>query len=332
MELIHADHLLEEIGYITEIDKFDGEISQDIKATIESNSFSLTLTDAVWRTSPVLEGHYIYIPGTEWGGQVEMVRHSTASRQVTLSGVTWRGMLFRKVIEPPPGSNHLVVTGEANSVIGQIIGDALGVFVVSADNSGITVSRNFRYANMLIGVQETLSAHGAALEILYDQTMRKVRLSARAIVDYSERIDLSQDYGVDMITTVGGFDRYNHIIALGAGELEDRDVLHVYRLDDGTITTVSPPWVGTMSDHVRTYDYNNPESLDKLREGAEELLVGYAPLNTVEIDPGVAGLDLKLGDKVGARDRLIGMHGVVTVIGKILTMDSAGIRTETRVG
>lgn len=332
MELIHANENLEEIGYITQIDKFDGEISQELKATVESNSFSLTVTDSAWRASPICEGHYVYIPNTEWGGQVEQLRHSTAAGQVTLSGVTWRGMIYRKVIEPPAMATHLVISGEANAAIKRIMGNTLGLFAVSAEDSGIAVSRSFRYYNMLIGIQEMLASSGAALEIAFDQKIRGVRLLARAIVDYSQRIDLSQDYGVDMVTTVGGFNRYNHIIALGAGELEDRDILHVYRLDDGTITTDVPAWAGTMKDHVRTYDYNNPESVEKLREGAEELLAGFAPLHTIEIDPGVAGLDLKMGDKVGARDRLIGMTGIVTVIGKVLTMDDNGIKTETRVG
>ncbi len=335
MDLIHANAMLEEIGYITEINRYDAELSQELKATIENNSFALMLPDEVWKSSPITEGHYIYIPNTEWGGQVELVKHSTASKQVTLSGVTWRGMLFRKVIEPPAGQNHLTIAGmDANAAMAAIIGNAMGnAFVVSAVVSGITIgSHSFRYANMLTGIEEMLSLHGAALEMTFNQVTRQVMVSARAIEDYSARIDLSQDYGVDMITTLGGFDRYNHIIALGAGELEDRDILHVYRLDEGTITTTAPAWVGTAKDHAKTYDYTNPESLEKLQEGAAEMLVGYAPLSTVEMDPNVAGLELSLGDKVGARDRLVGMQGVVTVIGKILTMDSTGIRVETRVG
>lgn len=333
MDLIHADANFVEIGYITEMDKYDAEISQELNAAIENNSFALVISDDAWNKSPIHEGHYIYIPGTEWGGEVELVRHSTASGQVTLSGVTWRGMIFRKVIEPPAGQNYKRITNtEANQAIASIIGTSLG-FVVSDADSGITiVSRDFRYTNMLTGIEKMLTDNGAALDIVFDQPTKSVVLSARAILDYSERIDLSQDYGVDMITTLGGYDRYNHIIALGAGELEDRDILHVYRLDDGTITTVAPDWVDTVKDQARTYDYNNPENVEELLKGATELLTGYAPLRTVEMDPNVSGLTLNLGDKVAARDRLIGMQGIVTVIGKILIMDSTGIRVETRVG
>ena len=332
MDIIHADKNLAELGYIIEIDGFDAEISQEIDAEIERNSFALTLADTVWSAQPVEIGHYIYSPGTEFGGMVEQIQHSTARQQVTVSGVTWRGMLYRKIIVPT--TDYLTITAtEANAAINTIVGTQLGtLFSVSTAASGITVtSKKFRYTNMLSGIEDMLDEGGAALEVAFDQSTKSVTLSARAVVDYSDRIDLSQDYGVDMVTTEGGFDRYNHIIALGAGELADRDIVHVYRLADGSMTTVAPAWAGTVDDYVTTYDYNNPETMAILQKGAEKRAAEYAPLNQVEIDPAVDGLDLKLGDIVGARDRLTGMAGTAVIVGRILTMNAGGIKLETRV-
>ncbi len=333
MDLIHADANLVEIGYITEIDKYDAEISQETDLQIENNSFSLTVPDIYWERSPILTGHHIYVPGTEFGGKVELIRHSTALQQITVSGVTWRGALYRKIIEPPPGEAYKVITGEANAKIAELIGAKLGTNVdVSTAASGITVNRQFRYTNLLIGIYLMLAEQGAALEVQYDQVLKRVVLSAAAVTDYSNTIDLSQDYGVNMVATMGGYDRYNHIIALGAGELLDRDILHVYRNDNGGLTTTPPAWAGTEKDHVTIYDYSNPETIEELQKGAEKRLLEIVPLRQVEIDPQIAGLDLKLGDIVGARDRLTGMAGTATVVGKILTMNSTGIRVETRVG
>lgn len=332
MELIHADHSLSELGYIIDIDSYDAEISQETDADIEKNTFSLVLADQVWEERPILTGHYVYAPGTEFGGMVEKVRHSTAQKQVTVSGVTWRGMMFRKVIEPPEDEAYLVVQSEANAAISLLVGNTLGhAFTVSAADSGVNVNRQFRYARLMTGVHQMLSDSGGALQIIYNQAIKKVVLSARPIIDYSNTVDLSQDYGVDMVTTSGGYDRFNHIIALGAGELLDRDILHVYRNPDGTTTTTPPAWAGTEDDHVATYDYTNPENLAELQKGAEKRLLELAPLNQVEIDPRVEGLDLLLGDVVGARDRLTGMVGTAVVVGKILTMNSNGIKVETRV-
>ncbi len=332
MDIIHADADLAELGYVDEIDQFDAEISQETDIQIENNSFSLTVPDIYWERSPILAGHHIYVPGTEFGGKVELIRHSTALQQITVSGVTWRGALYRKIIEPPTGEAYRVVNGEANAKITELIGTKLGANVdVSTAASGITVNRQFRYTNLLIGIYLMLAEQGAALEVQYDQVLKRVVLSAAAVTDYSETIDLSQDYGVNMIATMGGYDRYNHIIALGAGELTDRDVLHVYRNDNGSLTTVAPAWAGTAADHVAVYDYSNPETIEELQKGAKKRLLEIVPLRQVEIDPQIAGLDLKLGDIVGARDRLTGMSGTATVVGKILTMNSSGVKLETRV-
>ncbi len=331
-DIIHADADLAELGYVDEIDQFDAEISQETDIQIENNSFALTVPDIYWERSPILAGHHIYVPGTEFGGKVELIRHSTALQQITVSGVTWRGELYRKIIEPPPGEAYRVVNGEANAKIAELIGATLGANVtVSGDNSGITVNRRFRYANLLIGIYLMLAEQGAALDVQYDQVLKRVVLSTAAVTDYSETIDLSQDYGVNMVATMGGYDRYNHIIALGAGELLDRDILHVYRNDNGSLTTVPPAWVGTAEDHVAVYDYTNPETVAELQKGAEKRLLEIIPLRQLEIDPQVSGLDLNLGDIVGARDRLTGMSGSATVVGKILTMNSSGVKLETRV-
>ncbi|MDD4280273.1 MAG: hypothetical protein PHX74_11140 [Candidatus Sumerlaeales bacterium] len=334
MDIIHADKNLAELGYIIEIDGFDAEISQEIDAEIERNSFALTLADTVWSAQPVEIGHYIYSPDTEFGGMVEKIQHSTARQQITVSGVTWRGMLHRKIIVPASGQDYLTITAaDANAAINTIVDGSLGtLFGVSASASGITIAnKKFRYTNMLTGIEDMLEEEGAALEVAFDQSAKSVTLSARAVVNYSATIDLSQDYGVDMVTTEGGFDRYNHIIALGAGELADRDIVHIYRLADGSMTTVAPAWAGTVDDYVTTYDYNNPETIAILQKGAEERAAEYAPLNQVEIDPAVDGLDLKLGDIVGARDRLTGMAGTAVIVGRILTMNAGGIKLETRV-
>jgi hypothetical protein len=152
------------------------------------------------------------------------------------------------------------------------------------------------------------------------------------VVDYSDTIDLSQDYGVDMISTSGRIDGYNHIIALGAGELLDRDVVHRYRLVDGAITSTTPDWAGTETDQSLVYDFANAESIDELTEGADKLLRQYVPDQSVEMDPSDADLEFRIGDIVGARDRLTGLQATATVIGSILTMDGNGIKIDTKVG
>ena len=334
MDIIHADASLAEIGFINDVGDYDGEISQELDAEIHKNSFSLSISELAWEASSIERGHYVYIPGTEFGGCVEQIKHSTIRGLVTVSGATWRGMLHRKIIEPSSGDDYFTVTAtEANAAIASIVGGSLGpLFTVSAASSGITItSKQFRYQRLLQGLEDMLEEEGAALQITFNQATKQVMLSARAVVDYSSTIDLSQDYNADMVTTEGGFDRYNHVIALGSGELAGRDIIHVYRLSTGAVTTSPPAWAGTEEDWVTTYEYTNPETLAILQQGAEKRVREYTPLKQVEIDPSVAGLDLQLGDIVGARDRLTGMSGTAVVVGKILTINAGGIKLETRV-
>jgi len=334
MDIVHADTALAEIGFVDELHSFDAEISQELDADINANSFSLAVSEHVWEADPIVAGDYIYVPGTEFGGRAEQIQHSTLRKTVTVSGVTWRGMLYRKIILPADEADYFtIVATEANTAIAYLVGSSLGpMFAVSEADSGITITnKSFRYTNLLLGLEDMLAEEGAALQITFDQATKLITLSARPIVDYSDTIDLSQDYGTDMVTTEGGFDRYNHFIALGAGELAARDIVHVYRLANGTITTTPPAWVGTADDWVTTYDYPNPETVAILQQGAEKRAKEYTPLKQVEIDPSVVGLDLLLGDVVGARDRLTGMAGTAVVVGKLLTAGANGVKLETRV-
>lgn len=333
MIITHADASLVELRHILKPDKYDAQVSILTGATIADNDWVLELTDEVWALNPIEIGHYIYIDATEWGGRVERVEHSTATRTVTLSGVTWRGMLKRKRIEPPAGQAYYVADDEANTIIAAVISGQFGdLFEVSTDDTGVDITGSWRYVEIHDSLQTALLAEGLTLDITYSSATQKVTLSARAVVDSSADIDLSQDYGIPMISSSGRNDAYNHIIALGAGELLDRDILHVYRLTDGTITTVAPDWVGTVEDLVYIYDYNNPEDDDALLKGASDKLREFAPLSGVEIDPSEAGVDLPMGDIVGATDRLTGLSGTASVVGKVLTINRDGYKIETRVG
>ncbi len=208
MELIHADGSRDEIGLVRDIEKLDAEISGEQDATLPELSWELVLPDDVWEADPIEVGHFIYIPGTEFGGPVERVQHSTAQRIVTMEGPTWRGMLYRKIIEPPEGYAYMQISAqEANDALDTIIGTSMGdLFTVSEENSGINVTQDFRYTNMLLGIEKMLFEAGATLVLSYDQTTKSVLTSAQAVTDYTDTVDLSQDYGVEMISASGRID------------------------------------------------------------------------------------------------------------------------------
>ena len=332
MDLIHADAARAEMCYIDRFVKYDACISAN--AEIEDNSFALTLSDADWEADPIQIGDYIYIPGTEWGGRVEYLKHSTKSAEITASGPVWRGMLCRKVISPPTGEAYFVVTDmEGNTVLQTVLNTSfLDFFVISEANTGVTLSAQWRYAVMLAGLQNAFSAAGLALNFSYSQRLKRPVISARIVNDYSQSIDISQDYGVYITTKEGGIEAYNHIIALGKGELTERTVLELFRLDDGTITDIDPGNRGA-NDLAETLDYPNAETVEELRKSAVSRLKESVPDNSVELDVSDLDLAVSLGDIVGARDRLTGLVATATVTDMILTITpEGGEKIDVKVG
>ncbi len=330
--LTHADENRAELGFISDFMKYDAQASIDTTARIEDNSFALTMDEDAWEKRPILENHLVYIAGTEWGGPVLRVKHSTKSETVTVSGLIWRGLLMRKIITPPAGFAYKTLSNvDANAALLELIGPTMGtLFQVTEQSLGVNVSGEWRFIVLMHAMHTLLSRYGLALRLYYDPIARAAKASAEHITDHSETIDLSQDYGVDLISTIGRLDDYNHVIALGAGELLDRDIRHAYRLDDGTITTIAPS--GTWEDRATIYEYTNAETPEILLDGAKKRLTEYNPTKTVEMDPSQAGLDFALGDIVGARDRLTGMAAKATIAQKILTINDYGVEIQTKVG
>jgi hypothetical protein len=325
MELIHADENMTEVQQLTEFDQYDAVSGLGFKYA--DNDFELQLKETVWTKKPMLKGHYLYEVGTEWGGMLEDINH--VGTTVKCGGPTWRGMLARKVLSPPSGQAYRTITTmEANQAIATLIGSSFGsLFAVSTANSGITVSGSFRYTNLLAAIHSMLQQYGARLEIIFNGT--QVVLSAVSSVDYTET-ELSQDYNAPLESSVAHGQAYNHVIALGRGELAAREVVELWRLDDGTITTT--PQVDGANDKQFVLDYPNAESLEELTNNATEKLVENAPVESIGINLDEIETDFKLGDVVGGSDKVTGLKISKPITQKILKIDKNGRKINYKAG
>lgn len=323
MDLIHASCDFRELGVIDYI-RFDGVISPD--ADLDSNDWEVELYADDFARYGISLGDYLYFTDTEWGGVVEKIQHLSAKRTMKISGPNWRGMLARKVIEPPPGTSHLVLTDvELHTAIGMLTQDFGGMVQASVEDTGKRCTRKFRYQTVLEGIHDMLGEAGCRLAVRLDADSKLVILSAEEIADHSEEVEFSEDYDMTFTSTLGDA-RYNHVIALGSGEQEDRMVRHVWLLPDGSITDDSQAQgIPTgLQNKVLVYDYPNCEDEAELISGAKKKLKENAEQNAIDFDFDTAVLDLPLGDKVGMRDRLIGLSDVKTITRKLLTISSDG--------
>ena len=325
MELIHAKANIEEIQSLTEFDQYEAVSGFGFKYA--DNDFELQVEEAVWEKYPMIKGHYLYEVGTEWGGMVEDVNH--VGTTVKVGGPTWRGMLARKIISPPAGQAYKAITAmEANQAIAALVGSSLGpLFAVSTADSGMTVSGSFRYTNLLAAIHSMLQQYGARLEIIFDGT--QVVLSAVSSVDYTDT-ELSQEYEAPLESSVAYGEAYNHVIALGRGELAEREVVELWRLDDGTITTTTQP--AGANDKQFVLDYPNAESLEELTSSATDKLIESSPVESIGINLDEIEIDFKLGDVVGGRDKVTGLTISKPITKKILKIDKNGRKINYKAG
>lgn len=298
--------------------------SYDFEVGRTENSFEITILRNEYEAIP--DGARIYIPGTEYGGLFRRLETDTSHDIICPGGLTWRGMMQKKVICPESGHDYATDSGELNTIVKARVEAAFpGLFVGSSDDTGVSVSdyQYDRYCTLEAGLTKLLKAYGYKLELSYSQELQAVVVSAVPIVDYSQEIELSSDMRTDY-TMKAQKDCINHLICLGKGELKDRDVYHWYVDEDGNIDTVQH-FFGA-DEVAEIFDYPGGELPDLIQSGRDRL---ESLINANKFDMKVdSDMELGIGDIVGGRDYLSGMTMTSPITGKIVTWDSGFQRIE----
>lgn len=317
LKFIVANEKGEELGYVKEANYLDLELG-------ETNDFELEFSTEAWREEAYNWGYRIFIPNTEYGGLLEERKTSIGQGTVTWLGYTWRGLLSQKIIQPPDGATHLVVSGDANKIIEDIIGNRFGsLFVAETEASGIEL-RNYqfdRYCTVLEGLEKMLASKQARLKICYKQGTPglldgAVYLSAVPVADWSEHLEYSQD-GRLTFTTEDYRRGINHLICAGEGEGTERKILHLYVQKDGSIIQDKPYYTG-LAEREALYSYTSADDLEQLKKDGIKHLESL--MNYREMEAHIDNVDVDIGDIVGGRDRITGMSIQQPVVGKILTV------------
>ena len=314
-QLILADQNLKDIAPV-----MDAEI--DI-AIGEENDYEIKIPRDEWKSEYTF-GNVFYIKDTEYGGIIGEVDTSTAEDTISLLGRTWRGMLDKKIIRPPAGQDYKKVSGELNTVLGDLIAEQFDdYFVVSQDDTGVSLA-NYqfdRYCTLLAGATKMLQSVGCRLRITYKQQERGqpgyVELSAVPVVDYSEQIELSQDSQLNF-TFKNCRNGMNHLICLGKGELQERQVIDLYVQEDGSIG--KEPYYTGIREIAATYEDTSSET-DELEEKGKEKLLELMNSTSFEMDVESLDMDVEVGDIIGGRDYLTGMYAKKPIVKKIYRVE-----------
>ena len=296
----------------------------DLSFGSDENNFEMSIGIA----EAVLEFKaFIYMEGTEYGGIVDIKKSHTDVESIIYKGRTWHGILNSKVLEPNAGKDYLTANGDANRVIAALITrmGLSGLFVAVEESSGINITtyQFHRYCKGYDGIRAMLAANGAKLKIAWKD--RAVRLSAVPIVDYTETpVD-----GDEAVLSVEQHKaKVNHLICLGAGNLAEREVIHLYADQYGNIGDVQ--YYTGLDEVSETYDNSNSEDLrsDGIKRFKELLDTDKAEISLPEDgDP-----TYDIGDIVGATDVHSGVSASAAVSKKIVRINNGVVSTEYKTG
>ena len=291
--------------------------SYDFEVGHEANDFQIVINRDEYDYIP--EKARIYIPGTELGGLCRKLSTDTALNVICPGGITWRGMMQRKIIEPVPGNDYATDAGELNSIIKDRVETALpGLFKGVSTSTGQTVLWQYaRYCTLEAGLKEMLQSVGYRLDLQYSQTDKAVIAQAVPVVDYSSTIEFSSDMQTNYQMQRQN-DGVNHLICLGKGNLKDRTVRHLYVNGSGNITTTQ--YYFGIDEIAEVYDSGGSEEADLIANGKERLKEeANKDVFSMTVD---SDIELAIGDIVGGRDYLSGMVMTAPIWSKIIKYDA----------
>ena len=320
MDLIYMNNEREDQGVLH-------DYKLDMAYGYDENNFELKIPASAHCCNA---GFYLYIEGTEYGGIVDDLASDTNEAEVTYTGRTWHGMLNSKILEPNAGEDYLVMTGEANVLLGALI-TRLGLgdmFAASTEDSGLTISgyKMNRYIAAYDGIKKMLKTKGGKLRFTFKDG--KVILSAHARGDYTQDGELDSDL-VDLVVA-RHYHPVNHLICLGRGELAEREVIHPYVDAAGNISKTQT-FTG-MDERADVYENANAESLEELENGGIDRLKELTLTDEVEASLEEDSDQYEIQDIVGATDNITGLTVTAEITKKIVTIENGQIIISYEVG
>lgn len=293
----------------------------DFEVGDETNDFAIKILLSEWEDIP--DRAYLYIPGTEYGGIYRRTEIDTKQGYISVGGLTWRGMLQSKIIEPEPGADYAIDDGDINTIINNRVSAAFDGLMVGGLPLGKEITYRYnRYVTLYDGLKAMLQKYGYRLRIVYDISIKRVVVDAVPIIDYSDKIEFSDDMRANYYVNSDGTG-VNHLICLGNGQLKDRIVIHLYADAEGNISQ-EQTFFGK-DEIAAVYDYAGADAEQLLQSGTEQFKT-LQNINEFSVD--VEAQDIEVGDIVGGKDYVSGLTIKAPVTGKIHKSSGSVTATE----
>lgn len=316
MDVIFAKPNGEEVGFLTNFN-LDLEVGGNNDFEI-STTADKKIMDFNWK---------IYANNTEYGGIISKIDVDTASNRIAYSGQTWRGILNNYIISPPSGSDYLTVSGNVSAIISGLI-SGFGInslYAVAVSTAAVTDYQFDRYCTLLTGIDKMLKSVDCRLNVVCNNGA--VTLSPVAIHDYSAELEYSQDNNINF-RIQNNRNGVNHLVCLGSGQLQNRQVVNLYLQQDGTIGETQ--YYTGLDERAQVYDYSAVESLDELEKTGRERFREL--LNSQSLEMSIDEINVELGDIVGGRERITGIYMSEPITQKIVKATDSSLKISYKVG
>lgn len=339
MDLIYTDAARHDVGVLA-------GYSFDLAFGADENDFECKIASSDHCCE---DGSYLYIEGTEYGGIVDKIGVDTAAEEVTYYGRTWHGILESKVVVPllsgetstsavtikatEGGTSlvnaYLVISGDANDCIAWLI-NRIGLDSLFAVDglAGVEINQyKFdRYTDAYLGIRKMLKSVGYKLAMSFDAVSRKTMLDTVPINNYS-----AEDISADLFDFSASkkYKSVNHLICLGAGELADRTVVHLYADEDGNISTTQTQFGA--DEYVSTYE-NTSDGADELAADGAERLAELWQQDKISISVLADTFDYGIGDIVSASDPITELTITAKISKKIVNIENDVTTIQYEVG
>lgn len=303
------------------------DCSLDMELNDGERDFEITVSAEDYDNS-MDYGCRIFVADTEYGGILGKLISSTSDNTITWQGYTWRGMLANKVIVPPDGQDYYTVSGELNAILRDLIEPRFsGVFIVPDADTGVTVENwQFeRFCTLLDGIVKLLKSVGYRTDIRYNEGdpngVGWVEVQAAPIVDYTSELELSQDSRLNFRAT-DKRNGVNHLIIGGKGELQERNIIHLYVQEDGSIGKTQ--YYTGMDEVEYFYENTSTDSAEVENTGIDKLRE-LMDCKTFDMDIEALGIDVAIGDIVGGRDHITEMSMGVPVENIVIKIENGKV-------
>lgn len=299
--------------------------STDMTKRLATEDFSLDLemgigTDNDFELSTperVFGMETIFCLGTEYGGIVDDDNPVLGDDgdSITYHGSTWTGVLDQSVTRPPSGQSHLTVSGTAEECISALLSSCgVGAPFVAVAGEEATVDYTVpRFATLYEAIVGALSSAGLALGMKCADG--EVWLFAKA----PATIDETQGVGFD---AKRGYRPVNHLVVLGKGEMQEREVIDLYADEDGVVSTSQS--IFGLAHRAEVYELSNKEGDELESDGIKKLEEYQEQRDSVKIVV-PEGVSVSIGDRLSATSPRYGIRAGATVTGVVVEASSGAV-------